>query len=346
MSATLSTIIFSGTLLAVHLLSRTPSPPFQPDKNFSDTLKGVAMLMILYHHSGIYHSTALWFFYGAGWGFCGVSLFFFISGFGLMKSHANHPYSPGDFFKKRVWTLVPTIMLCMLARYLFNPLMVKHFPFPADLFTLTGLHEWYIIALFSWYLLFILLIVSFKVSYSPFVFPLAALFVWGLLAIFSPASQVPQLWIRFPFSFALGVVCGYFCDPIIYYFQRRLVAISLISGIAVCMVCNLPMPLNQIYPLLDLLILPAGICIVIWIYRLDTHSKFIQFTGRNSLPLYLVQVPLIKYGIFMNVWRDDISGLLATWAVIFLVSMMISYIRPLMDAGIRYLSRTLRVHFH
>jgi len=94
--------------------------------------------------------------------------------------------------------------------------------------------------------------------------------------------------------------------------------------------------------MLDLAILPLGICLVIWIYRLNFNSGFIQFLGKNSLPLYLVQVPLIKYGIFMTRWRDDILGLMTTWAMIFMVSLMITQGRNIIDSRAKLLTRKFK----
>ena len=343
MSATLSLILFSGILLAMHFFTRVSCPEFKPDIGFSNTLKGIAMLMILYHHSGIYHSKVLWFFYGAGWGFCGVSLFFFVSGFGLMRSRARDDSGTGSFLGKRWLRLGPTIMLCMFARYLLNPLMVQHFEFPLDICTLMGLKEWYLVALFSWYILFILMVKNIPVLDMLFVFFMAALLIWALLDIISSTSPMVELWIRFPFSFFLGVICGLYSEKVIHYFKHRLLLSTTLSSTAVCLACNLQSQKNLVYPMLDLAILPLGICLVIWLYRLNCNSKFILFLGRHSLPLYLLQVPLIKYGVFMTRWRNDIVGLLVTWLVIFVASMVISRVRFIVDSGTRQVFQKFRV---
>jgi len=126
------------------------------------------------------------------------------------------------------------------------------------------------------------------------------------------------------------------------YFKRRLWLATLLSISAVCLICHLQNQKNLVYPMLDLAILPLGICLVIWIYRLNFNSGFIQFLGKNSLPLYLVQVPLIKYGIFMTRWRDDILGLMTTWAMIFMVSLMITQGRNIIDSRAKLLTRKFK----
>lgn len=70
-------------------------------------------------------------------------------------------------------------------------------------------------------------------------------------------------------------------------------------------------------------------------YSLDMNSGLIQFLGKNSLPLYLIQVPMIKYGIFMGQWQNNVMGLIMTWAFIFIVSLVITRIRSLLDTGVR-----------
>ena len=331
MSALVSLFIFFGILLGVHVLTRTPCTGLETDLRFTNTIKGLAMLMILYHHSGIYHSKLFWFFYGSGWGFCGVSLFFFISGFGLVKSQLKTDPSTWKFIKKRWLALGPTIILCMVARWMLDPLMTLKISFPVDPMVLVGAKEWFLLALFAWYLIFIFVVKRFPKTDILFILMMVALILWALLDIVSENSPMAGLWMRFPFSFVLGVAFGYHTTAVMDYLKHRLVLSLCLSLVAIVLACHLKNNTYLVYPMLDLAILPMCLSLAILIYRLDINSELIQFLGKLSLPIYLIQVPMIKYGIFMGQWQNNIIGLLVTWALIFLVSIAITQIRFLID---------------
>jgi len=135
------------------------------------------------------------------------------------------------------------------------------------------------------------------------------------------------MWMRFPFSFAIGVVISQYAKPVFDYIRKRLVLVTIFSLAAVFLSINLQGQKNLVYPMLDLSILPLGLSAVFWLYKLRCNSEFIQFMGKYSLPLYLMQIPLIKYGVFMNYWRRDVIGLLVTWITLFLLAFLINQIK-------------------
>jgi hypothetical protein len=63
LSAKIQLIIFWGVICIVYFSLKTKTSNFEIDLRFSNTLKGLAMFLILYHHSGIYHAKDLWFFF-------------------------------------------------------------------------------------------------------------------------------------------------------------------------------------------------------------------------------------------------------------------------------------------
>ncbi len=348
MSATISILIFLGLLLGGHFLTRHSCPPLEPlnkpvDLQFTNTIKGLAMLMILYHHSGIYHSSELWFFFGSGWCFSGVSLFLFISGYGLVQSQKKNDYSIWAFIKKRWISIGPTIALCMVARWMLDPVMDIEVSFPLDPVVLMGAKEWYIVALFTWYLIFIVLVRNLAGFDCAFAMGMAALILWALLDIASTDFPMAGLWLRFPFSFVLGVGVGCHSRSVIGYLTHRPILCLSLSMTAVVLACHLKVNNNLVYPMLDLAILPLGLSAAILVYRLNMNSGLIQFLGKNSLPLYLIQVPMIKYGVFMGQWQNNILGLLMTWAVIFIVSALITRVRSLLDIGARQVYQVCQV---
>lgn len=327
MSAKLSLLILFVAAATVGFFSRKPAGPLRMDHDFSNTFKGIAMLMILYHHTGIYHSKDFWYLYLSGWGFCGVSLFFFISGYGLMVSYATRGYPYSLYFRRRLLALWPMIVLCMVTRWAFNPLMSIQYSPTINPLYLLGFLEWYILAITFWYIAFIVIRKqSSSMDDVLFSFFITSLSLWAVLNIFSEYSSQFSQWLRFPFSFTLGIFFALHAERIIAYLRSRLLAASLALAAAFGLSIQPGQQPGLVYPLLDLISPALGLCMVLWMYHFHIHFRVLSWMGRCSLPLYLLQVPLIKYGIFLTEWRRDAFGIIATWCVIFLLSATVHWI--------------------
>ena len=125
------------------------------------------------------------------------------------------------------------------------------------------------------------------------------------------------LWLRFPFSFALGVLLAGRMEEILAFCRQRSWVVLSLSGLVLGLAWSGNESAGWAVPwLADVAILPFGLAACALIYRWGLFSRFWLFLGRNSLPIYLMQVPLIKYGWLMTDWRTDMLGLLATWALI------------------------------
>lgn len=322
MSAALSLFIFWGIVLAIVLLTRRPFPAFLPDKDFTNTYKGIAMFLILYHHSRIYHGSQFWFLFGGGDAYIGVSMFFFISGFGLVRSQEKKALGGARFLTDRMFAIVPGVILCMLFRGAIAPLWGQPASLETDPLTLLGLREWFLVALFSYYLVFILCWKTGDSAFGRNVFVLSSclLLAVGLANIQSWSTMVP-LWLRFPFSFALGVILSDRMEQFLDFCQRNSAAVLILSGMTLALAFS-----GRIIPqvstpwIADIAIIPLSIALCSFLYKLHLTSNALLFIGRYSLFIYLVQVPILKYGLFINAWRTDVIGLLVSWASIIMLS--------------------------
>lgn len=89
------------------------------DKGVTDVIKLLSIAMIAIHHflqtaltrgdggafSSLYCSQA---------GYLGVALFFFLSGYGVMKSHQRHQMGFGEFVNKRLLKIILPMLLANL----------------------------------------------------------------------------------------------------------------------------------------------------------------------------------------------------------------------------------------
>jgi len=336
MPASLSLLLFWGSLLAAVLLFRRQPPPLLPDKDFTDTYKGLAMLLVLYHHSRIYNAQEFWYLMLGGEAFAGVTMFFFISGVGLGRSQLKRAYTPSRFLATRFLALIPGVVVCMLLRGLLGPLWGAPVSLESDPVALLGLREWFLIAIWAYYFAFI---ISWSVGRSPigrgfFIVASCLLLAAGLLHG-QENWQVARLWLRFPFSFALGVLLAPHMGFVLDFCRQRAVAVLGVTGAILGLAWSVPVGATAPTDwLVDVAFIPFSIAACALLYRFRLTSRFWTFLGRNSLPLFLLQVPLLKNGWLIGVWHKDMLGLLVTWAVIFLLAAGVGRLQGLLSRGI------------
>ena len=96
------------------------SNKFCLDKDLTDLIKFLSCLMIALHHysqgmvvAGTHNPIYLLFSTQGGW--LGVAIFFFLSGYGLMKSDMKNHQTPIQFFKKRLLkTYLPAVLISVI----------------------------------------------------------------------------------------------------------------------------------------------------------------------------------------------------------------------------------------
>lgn len=332
MSAKISLLIFFAAVLALGFVTRKPAGALRMDHDFSNTLKGIAMFLVLYHHTGIYHSEELWYFFLSGWGFCGVSIFLFISGYGLMKSHMAKEYSYKAYFLRRFTAIWPGIVLCMIARWFLGPFMTISWSPTVNPLYLLGFYEWYILAITFWYAAFIVIVKQTRsIREMYLVCFLVSICLWAILDLLSGWTDKAALWGRFPFSFAMGVFLAGSGDRLLDFLDSRLLPITLILLVAFGLSIHGP----NVSVLLDLITPALGLCAAVWIYRTGFNSRLLTWMGKCSLFLYLLQVPLIKYGVFLVQWRRDALGILLTWSIVFSLSAVLHWMDRRIGVAIR-----------
>lgn len=272
-----------------------------------NSIRGVLALMVLFHHIAQKTTAGNYFPEFKYLGFMPVSLFFFFSGYGLMKKYMNdEDYSKG-FIKKRIPTLlIPYVIVILL--YWIMYACYGHFYTFAEMGEI--LSRGYIIASASWYIVdiivlyfvFYLLMKLFKKKYNLIIL---GNFIFNILMIlYFKRIDFGEYWYNTIIMCSVGMLWAYKEENIISFIKKSYYLILPMFLILFHILCHnrylavkvLDFEYGSVIVTLTLGLLFSVILIMLS-RKIIIGNKILDFVGKISLEVYLLQ------GIFAYVFR-------------------------------------------
>lgn len=288
-------------------------------KNKTIPLRGIlAMCIVLHHISRVVDGPIIEQFYHLG--AIVVSLFFFMSGYGLWKSWVKKrsEYVKGFLYNRIIRTLIyPFVLFTIIYKlpFLFNFLWADSSSTNVDF---TEIFErlpnsWFVIVILFMYFIFYFIckyIESDKLKIFSIVF---YSFAYIILSIY---RNIPECWYVSVLAFPLGVVYAYYERNLILFFSKenRAFYISIVP-ICLCLIalgyfsdCKLGKILS--FPLLAYIIVFYSTSL-----RLESLNryKFLIFLSEISYEIYLC------HGIIIEFLRSDYIYISSDYIFILLV---------------------------
>ncbi len=295
-------------------------------KNKTDTLRGVAIIMIVYSHICQFEKTFAEIVIGGHfvksviycWGAIGVSLFFILSGFGCFHSIMNQP--KGMFIIKHglkilVHFSVAFVFICGIREYYNSSLNLGIIVKSYLELELPEVTTWYIkIQL----LMYIFLFVAFVNNRIPALTVSLLSLLYSLLAW---SRGVPAFWWKTSlcFSAGCGLAMGHaFFDNIKWKNGLLMTAICMFLG-GYCWIIKYPNAgyLGQIFPFLCLSI--GGF--IIWDY-IGGSNTLLETVGKASIDCYLIHIGIVDIVFETN---KSISNKMVIFISAVLVGTTITY---------------------
>ncbi len=259
-------------------------------------MMGIAIIWIMLFHSDIEAPTnnilrALWYIFVSFGGGCGVDLFFFLSGLGLVYS-ASKITSTNQWWSwvvKRFIRILPSYFLVALVFYALKGDLTFYNLFQLN-FLIDGIRDfWFIPAIIFCYLLFPLLFeISNKIGYRWLcVISIALVFAISLLIF----SIVPDYFrrseifiLRIP-CFIIGLYLGFLSKNNLRLEYYGMLFTALILT-AFCFWGNFPGASRWVFTFGTLLACP----IIVIILSITKGGQMLAYCGTRSLQIYLVHV--------------------------------------------------------
>lgn len=265
--------------------------------NTSNAIKGLVALIIILHHISldITHPTILYLFQWLG---CiSVSLFFFLSGYGLTYQLKMNDNYLNTFWKCRIFKVLIPFILSNLIFIIFNHFYFKvNYSLKNIIPLLIGIKQinpitWFVKCLIWLYIGFYFSFNFTKKIYLQFTFLYLFVIVW----VFWIIMHGSHLFISV-FAFPLGVYCVKYSNKISSNIPR---IITILIFIVFCYLFYEVSKMKVFFNLRSILIgivecLCFTIFIVLIMRNIEIKNQLFKFIGSISYEIYLIQ------GIFLH----------------------------------------------
>lgn len=258
----------------------------------TNIIKGIAILLVLLGHLNIVDKGGCY----------GVTLFLFISGYGLMCSYIKNGLS--QFWRKRIKGVWIPYLLVTILWIIIDYFCGTIYNLPTMISSLLGLNNvvditmWYIKFLIYWYLLFFLIFKFVKNNNFKIIFLLgAAVFCFLLCKInfFAPYSEGAVYFIFFP----LGVIYK--------FFEERLENVKYNYDLPVLLLLLIFIKRTDTISIVVSNLFFCYLVIKIVLISDSIKNKLLVFLGNVSYEIYLLEgVFLTKYMFIRNYISNDL----------------------------------------
>lgn len=228
-------VLFLGTCLYGIRFRNQPDALFELNRDTTNALRGYAILGVMIHHMVLKMSSASILLPFRLVGYLCVSLFFFLSGYGLYQAARKRgdAYTHGFLQKRLTAVYIPAVFAQFLYMVVLVLVFHRRMTVPAcleGLFVLYPLdtNQWYILAALYHYLMFWLSLKYLqKWKYRILLLLAAAL---AYLA-FCVAMGLPKNWFDTSFCFVIGVAFAAYGRKAFFWLRRTAVVLPVLLAV-------------------------------------------------------------------------------------------------------------------
>jgi membrane-bound acyltransferase YfiQ involved in biofilm formation len=296
------------------------------NKDNTENMKAIAITIIVIHHfSQKLENTGLLTPF-KGFGYLGVSIFFFLSGFGLMVSYMNKENYLSNFFTKRMSKVYIPFVLVNIIQLIFSYFISNtRYDLSNIICYIFGIkliscELWYILIILLWYVLFYISFKYFEKSTGEKILYVVAIAYFLLSWRFGLSKN----WYDTSFIFPIGVSFCLRKDKIINIMNKYYLALlgSSFALFGVTFVLNHEKTAIQFIIIRALSSIFFVLLINLFLLKVDTsNNKALAFIGSISFEIYLVHNRLPIFQTLSN--GDNINGfhLIIYFGIVIAVSM-------------------------
>lgn len=301
-------------------------------------IKGLFALVVILHH--ITQSTTggvlIRIFRYAG--DLAVAVFFFFSGYGLLKSYMEKEGYREGFLRKRIPTVLVPYLIIVFIYCLLN--VVEKTPYTVKDVLLSfvnghpvATYSWFVLVLLLFYMCFYILMTVFKKNYTAIIFSgIVFCIIWAALCI---KMQFGFHWYNSCMNLVFGMAWALWEKTIVRYIQKNYWMLLFICLVLFAALYQLR---NQAFPRTTRLLMYWGIgCVfvtlaVMLLMKCRINNGILYFMGEISFELYMIHGAYMKLYRGNNIYIENEF----VWTVMVLASAILSaYLLHKLFKGIR-----------
>jgi peptidoglycan/LPS O-acetylase OafA/YrhL len=292
---------------------------YKLDKNCTEQLKGIAIILVIFGHlsaDNIIHAPFL-----SHSGSQGVTLFLFLSGYGLTKSYIKKGIDNSVLLKRFTRVLLPysiiTALWILIDVFLYHKVYSKKTMFLAimgfDFNRSIDASMWYISFILLWYIFFN---VIFRIPIKD-AFKLILLLFVAYLFKYHPlmryTHEVSYQWGLSAFTFPAGVIAGLYMDSMNKKLNLKQINLAYFCMFLTCLFVYISSlryinTATYVFTISNFAFAFIVTIIILFINSMGYFSKLLNFIGYISYELYLLEAALMWKYLFIrrlqsyNVW--------------------------------------------
>ncbi len=333
-----------------------------------DILKGVAILAVIFYHSGLFT-----------YGYLGVEVFLVIGGYvitkSILRSYDKEEFSYLSFMSKRLVRLWPLLLLCCIISLIGGYYWMLPEPMKNTAETVVGtstftnnfvqmitssdywdqnngikplMHTWYVGVIFQFYVLYpFLFMLAHRFSSNwkqPSFYFLSGIFIASILLYILPLLPTPQKFYMLParlFEFAAG---GMLAIPTNLPVSSRNKTIGIVSSIILLLilVLNVNLSIEEVRLLATVGL--TSLLIYLFVEKQPSNKTFsipfLPLLGAASFSLYLChQIILAFYRYAFNFYLEEDCGYFITIGLSLIIGLAFYF---LLEKPLGAISKTKR----
>lgn len=253
----------------------------------STALKGLAAVVVVLHHVSQRIDNVGVLFLFRNLGYLSVSLFFFYSGYGMMKSYNSKKNYLNKFWTNRIpKVMIPFILANIIFMILYS-LSGRTFSAYDILTYIVGIKlldsfKWYVIAIFIFYCGFYFMFKFFKKEKAI----IGMFFLLTLYCITCYLIGLGDWWYNATYCFFIGILFAEYYKLIFDFIKKRYIVITL--GIATIFTASFIVTISKgsIFSVI------SSVCFVLLcvclLMKFEIGNKYLNLLGTISYEIYLV----------------------------------------------------------
>ena len=333
-----------------------------------DILKGIAILAVIFYHSGLFT-----------YGYLGVEIFLVIGGYvitkSILRSYDKEGFSYLSFMSKRLVRLWPLLLLCCIISLIGGYYWMLPEPMKNTAETVVGtstftnnfvqmitssdywdqnngikplMHTWYVGVIFQFYVFYplvFMLVHRFSNNWKQTTFYiLSGIFIASILLYILPFLQTPQKFYMLParlFEFAAG---GMLALPTNFSISNRNKTIGIVSSIILLLILVININLSIEEARLLATVGLTSLLIYLFVKKQPSNKTFsipfLPLLGAASFSLYLChQIILAFYRYAFNFYLEEDFGYFITIGLSIIIGLVSYY---LLEKPLGSVSKTKR----